>query len=417
MQAGDYVKVITSDSSFEGILLPRPEVLEQDVSVLKLDNGYNIGINNSRIKKIEVIRAYKKKKAVKNKIPINKNLKTISVLSTGGTISSSVDYTTGGVSADFTSEDFVAMCPELTNFANLKAKKVMSIMSEDITPEDWIIIAKNIISELRKSDGVVVTMGTDTLHTTAAALSYLIKDLNKPVIITGAQRSIDRGSSDAFMNLICSTISATKEFSGIYTCMHGTINDDFCILNPGTKVRKMHTSRRDAFRPMNALPFAKVFPDGKFEQLTPILQLTKEYPSLRKIVTDVSLLYIHPNISPKLVEQSGKAKGLIVAATALGHVPSQNVLPILKKVAKRIPVVICSQTLYGAVHPHVYTNLRRLSLETGAVFCHDLLPDTALSKLMVALGECKTIDEVKSFMSKTLHDDISEREIAGYFLR
>lgn len=421
-KAGDRVKV-TAERVFEGILLPRPPVLDPDIVVLKLDSGYNVGISKKKVKRTELIKAYKGKTRRKHALKKNPKLPTVSVLSTGGTISSSVDYRTGGVAADFTAEDFVSMCPELLDIANLKARKLMSVMSEDMLPEDWIKIAKAVVEELKSVDGVVVTMGTDTLHVAAAALSFLLKDLNKPVIITGAQRSIDRGSSDAFMNLVCAVTAAAKwDASIVATCLHGTMNDDCCLLLRGTKVRKMHTSRRDAFRPVNDLPLARVFPDGCIERVQEVRPRQETAPSaVTKLNENVALIQVHPGIDPKHVDMIAKdVDGLIVAATALGHVPTDApnaLLPVLKKHAKRIPVIICSQTLYGRVHPYVYTNLRRLSLESGCVFAEDLLPDTAVPKLMVGLAHFKKLDDVRRVMAHDVIDDISERERAGCFLR
>ncbi|MBW2993659.1 Glu-tRNA(Gln) amidotransferase subunit GatD, partial [Candidatus Woesearchaeota archaeon] len=256
---GDRVRVITKEEDFEGILMPRPELLGIGITVIKLDNGYNIGIEKKNIKSIKVIEAYKPKKTSKKKTPVNKKLPAIAILSCGGTISSRVDYKTGGVYADYTAEDFTAMCPELSEIANIKAKQIMSVMSEDMHAEEWKKIAKAAAEELKKSEGVVVTMGTDTLHYCTAAVSFFLKNLSKPVVFTAAQRSIDRPSSDAFMNLICAVRAAASDIAEVMSCLHGTSNDDYCLLIRGTKVRKMHTSRRDAFRPINDLPIAKVF--------------------------------------------------------------------------------------------------------------------------------------------------------------
>src|SRR3989344_2252641 len=195
---GDSVKVCTKGQVYEGIMLPRPEIFDDDHTIIKLDNGYNIGIDNKKIEKIEVIKKYEKKKAERRRIGHKKGLPTVSILSFGGTISSRVDYRTGGVYAAYTAEDFVEMIPELQNVANLKAEKVMGIMSEDMSPDDWQMMARRIAKDLNDEevDGVVVTQGTDTLHFSTAAISFFLRNLNKPVIFTAAQRSIDRGSSD-----------------------------------------------------------------------------------------------------------------------------------------------------------------------------------------------------------------------------
>ena len=262
-EPGDRVKVTCQDEVLEGILIQRPEILPQNFIVVKLDSGYNVGVDRKKIKRIEVLQKYKKKPKKKIKVKFNKKLPTIAVLTTGGTISSKVDYSTGGVAASLTGEDLVEMCPELKEIANIKARKIMSVMSEDATPKDWIKMAQETVKDLKKYDGVVLTTGTDTMHYISAALSFMIKDLNKPVVITGSQRSIDRGSSDAFMNLICAVQAAAKfNCAEVMTCMHGTTNDDYCLLIRGTKVRKMHTSRRDAFRPVNENAIAKITAKG-----------------------------------------------------------------------------------------------------------------------------------------------------------
>ncbi len=352
-KAGDLVKVITKEEEFKGILIPRPDVLEKGITVVKLENGYNIGINDKKIKKIELVKKYSPKKSSKSELKPKKGLPNVTILSTGGTIYFKIDYNTGGVYADYTAEDFVDMCPELADIANLKAKKILSVMSEDMNAKDCILIAKEVGKELNSgADGVVVTQGTDTLHYTSAALSFLLKDLSKPVILTAAQRSIDRGSSDAFMNLVCAVTAAAK-FDGaeVMTCMHGTTSDDYCLLVRGTNVRKMHTSKRDAFRPMNELPLAKVFENGKIELINQnfVKKSKSKVKAIDKFEEKVALINVYPGMDPEIVDFYVKkgVKGIVFSATALGHVPTlrkdYEILTNIKKaIDKKIPVVIAS---------------------------------------------------------------------------
>lgn len=422
-KAGDNVRIDTKEESFEGVLMPRPEMLGKDITVLKLDNGYNIGIENRKIKNIKVIKAYKPKKAAKKKLKFDNKIPTITILSCGGTISSRVDYKTGGVYADYSAEDFVAMCPELEKIANIKSRQIMSVMSEDMAYGEWIALAKAVVEELKTSDGIVVTMGTDTLHFSTAALSFFIKNLNKPVIFTAAQRSIDRGSSDAFMNLVCAVAAAKSDIAEVMSCMHGTSNDDYCILNRGTKVRKMHTSRRDAFRPINELPIAKVFPDGRIEVLN------KNYRKKSKIIPALdaafeqktALITVYPGINPEIIDfYANKGyKGIVLAATALGHVPTtkNSLLPNIEKAIKKgIAVVIASQTLYGRTHPYVYTNLRKLSVQLSCIFAEDMLPEVAYVKLGYVLAKAKNMDEIKKLMLTNMAGEITERILPESFL-
>ncbi|MBI2654444.1 Glu-tRNA(Gln) amidotransferase subunit GatD [Candidatus Woesearchaeota archaeon] len=425
---GDVVKVYADEATYEGILMPRPEIFEKDHTIIKLDNGYGIGIDNKKIKKIEVIKKYEKKKEEKSKSIHKKGLPTVSILSFGGTISSKVDYRTGGVYAHYTAEDFIAMLPELENVANLRAEKVMGIMSEDMSPKDWQLMARSIAKELNENEvaGVVVTQGTDTLHFSTAAMSFFLRNLNKPVIFTAAQRSIDRGSSDAFSNLLCAVQAASKfDGAAVVTCLHGTTNDNYCILNRGTKVRKMHTSRRDAFRPINELPLAKVYEDGKIEILNPNY---KKRNSQKVIVDDkfehkTALVYVYPGMDPDVMDyyRKKKYKGVVIAATALGHVPTINPkYSLIKKIKELIdngvPVVIATQTIYGRVHPYVYANLRKLSVELNCIFAEDMLPETAYIKLGWVLPQAKNIEEVKEMMLTSYAGEISERTDEKAFL-
>lgn len=425
---GDIVKIQTGEQTYEGILMPRPGIFEKDHTIIKLDNGYNIGIDNKKIKKIEVIKKYEKKKEEKRRLSHKNGLPNVSILSFGGTISSRVDYKTGGVYADYTAEDFVAMLPELEGIANLKAEKVMGIMSEDMAPEDWQLMARRIAKELndKEVDGVVVTQGTDTLHFSTAAMSFFLRNLSKPVVFTAAQRSIDRGSSDAFSNLLCAVHAASKfDGAAVATCLHGTIDDNYCILNRGTKVRKMHTSRRDAFRPINELPLAKVYENGKIE----ILNSNYNKRNNEKVAVEdkfeqkTALVYVYPGMNPDVIDyyRAKKYKGVVLAATALGHVatvnPKYSLIAKIKELADNdIPVIISTQAIYGRVHPYVYTNLRRLSMELKCIFAEDMLPETAYVKLGWVLPQAHNIEEVKEMMLTNYAGEISERTDEKAFL-
>jgi glutamyl-tRNA(Gln) amidotransferase subunit D len=422
---GDKVKVITDSEELVGTHLPRPGMLGNNIFVLKLESGYNIGIDTKNIKKVELIEKYKKIDPKLNPVKNRQGLKNISVVSSGGTISSKIDYKTGGTKADYTAEDFLEMAPELENIANLKAVKSLNIMSEDMNEESWIKIAKDIEKELNNgADGVVFTMGTDTLHYAAAALSFFFHDVKKPIIITAAQRSIDRGSSDAFMNLICSVNAAANfDGAGVFVCMHGTSNDDYCDLIRGTKVRKMHTSRRDAFRPVNSRSVARVYMDKKINILDNDY-VKKDLNNKTKAHTHfddkVGLLQITPLIDPKLIDFYIKEKyrGLIIAATALGHVPTEGkneFLSALKKAKDAgIFTVITSQTLYGSTHPLVYTNLRKLSIGLNLLFAKDMMPETALIKLGWILGQTKDEKKIREMFENNYcyeyNDKIGEDE-------
>lgn len=434
VNTGDNVKVTYSDDQGMekvtiGILMPRVSLMSKDVTVVKLENGYNIGIKNSKIKKIELVKKYEPKVVQHEPLKTNPKLPNVAVLSFGGTISSKIDYRTGGVNADYTAEDFVQMNPELKNIANIQAKHVASMMTEDMGWNDFRDIAAAIYEEVKKNEisGVVATVGTDIMHYITAAVSFFLKDLTKPVVFTASQRSIDRGSSDAFMNLKCA-IQAAAQFdaTSIMTCMHGSTNDDYCFLIRGTKVRKMHTSRRDAFRPINEKPLAKVYADGRIEVINDnypkVSEAKKEAVLDVKYSDKVAQILAYPGQDKDIVDYyvNKGYKGIVISATALGHVPTNcvnSLIPGIKNaVSKGIPVIIVSQTVYGRTNPYVYTNLRKLSIESGAIFADDMLSEVAYIKLGYILGHVSKIEDVKKMMQENLRGEINSRHMDDDFL-
>lgn len=423
---GDKVKIVTKDEEFEAILMPRPELLGNDVLILKLKSGYNIGIEKNKIKSIEVLKEYSLPTSQSKKAEFNSNLPTVVIISTGGTIASKVDYTTGGVLAKYNADDLITMCPEISHIANIKTVPLMSKMSEDMNPNDWIEIAKETRKHLIDDNisGIVITQGTDTMHFTTAALSFMLQDLNKPVIVTGAQRSIDRGSSDAFINLICSVNAAANfEGVGVFLCMHATSNDDCCYLHLGTKVRKMHTLRRDAFRSINAKPVAKVhIENDKIEILSDKYLLRPEEKKETKIIAHfekkTALLYVYPGIDENVLDyyKNNNFKGIVIAATALGHVPHGMISKLKTFVDSGIPVVISTQTLYGRVDPLVYSPLRELSIGAGCIFAEDIMPEVAYVKLGWILSQTHDLNEVAKLMHKNISYEIDKNQDPSLFL-
>ncbi|MFO8016754.1 MAG: Glu-tRNA(Gln) amidotransferase subunit GatD [Candidatus Woesearchaeota archaeon] len=413
-EAGDKVRITTKDEKIEGTMMPSENA---DVIMVKLDSGYNIGIDKSRVKEIKSLGKTEKKDTAKKKPETRKGLKRIVVLHTGGTIASKVDYSTGAVTAKFSAEDLIGMFPELDDIANIETELVANMMSEDMNFEDHQKIAVAVKKHAEKgADGIIIGHGTDTLGYTSAALAFMFEKINIPVLIVGSQKSSDRPSSDAGMNLICAAKFITNTgFRGIAACMHHHSSDDKCAILPATKTRKMHTSRRDAFRAVNDDPIALV------DHRTGKIEFNKEQDSKEKNIllkdrmsNEVGLLKVHPGISTELFQHyADNYKGIVIEGTGLGHAPTntpenQKNYEILKKYIREGGIVaIASQCLYGRVHPFVYTNLRRLH-DIGCIFCGDMLPETAFIKLAWLLGNYSP-DEAKEMMAKNLRGEITER--------
>ena len=416
----DTVEVVTADKTFSGRLMPNEET---DALVLKLENGYNIGIAQEKVKEVKVVSAFKEKEERHEKIVAKKGLPTIAILHTGGTIASKVDYATGGVVAKFSAEDMLNMVPELKEIANIKTDLIANMMSEDMLIEDYKKLSRAVQKHAKKVDGIIIGHGTDTLAYSAAALSFIFEKINIPVLIVGSQRSPDRGSTDAVMNLICAAeFIAKSDFVGVGICMHHSTNDDECAILPGTKTRKMHTSRRDAFKAINDTPIALV--NYKTKEIRFLKDTYSKKTKDDEIIAkddfekDTGLLKVHPVMKNRLFELFSESyKGFVLEGTGLGHAPTnlgdenlKNHATLKKYIAEGGIVAVTSQCLFGSVHPYVYVNLRRLS-SIGCVYCKDMLPETALIKLSWLLGNYKDVEQIKRLLVTNLRGEINEREV------
>lgn len=418
-EAGDRVEVRSGGKTFVGLLMRRPDLAAKGYITLKLSSGYDLGIEESKIESVKVLDAAKPRSQVASgKLKHDPSLPTVSILSTGGTIASRVDYATGGVYASFTAADLLESMPELGRLANIKAVSVMNVMSEDMNPGLWVKMAQAAANELISgSDGVVITHGTDTMGYSAAALSFILGNLGKPVVFTGAQRSTDRGSADSYLNLVCSVAFAKSQYAGVYLVMHGSMSDSFCLAHRGTKVRKMHTTRRDAFRSVNAAPAARIFPDGRIDFVSAQLPVRSDgLVSVQgKLEGRVTLVKAYPGMDPGILDYhlSKGVRGVVIEGTALGHVPTTiagtSLIPGIEKLVKAgVLVAMTTQCLFGRVNPLVYSNLREVS-SRGVVYCEDMLPETAYAKMIWALGKSRDLEAAKRLMLENIAGEISER--------
>jgi len=412
-----HVKVITRDKEYEGILI---ESYDPNIILLKLDGGYNIGIEKKKVHKIQEISKEKIEEIPELK-KSSKKLPGISIISTGGTIASRIDYKTGAVKWLMKPEQILALSPGLLEIAQInEIKSPFIIASENMHPSKWCEIAKIAAELLNKEEnkGIIITHGTDTLHYTAAALSFMLKNLNKPVVMTYAQRSSDRGSSDMALNIKCSAFMALSDIAEVMLVGHATIEDDFCYALSGTKVRKMHSSRRDAFRPINTLPIAKIKENGNIEIIKDNFNKRDEK---KKVIADakfeerIALVKYYPGADSKIIDfyRDRGYKGLIIEATGLGHVGTEesnhNWIPSIKK-AIDSGMIICfaPQTLYGRLNPNVYAPGRKL-LEAGVIFLEDILPETAYVKLGYILAIEKNREKIIKLMQTNIANEFNPR--------
>jgi len=411
LNPGDRIKVVLFKEEYEGILLESPED-EKGILLLKLDSGYNIGFNKKDIldsvflKKAEQVKESEKLKA-------NSSKPNIAMIITGGTIAARLNPKKGGVDWLDTPESLFKFYPTLFEKVNV-AKVEIPFMkaSEDMDYKDWQKIA--VVAEKLLNDstiqGIIITHGTDFLHYTSAALSFMLRNLNKPVVLTYSQRSIDRASSDANLNLQCSALAAISDMAEVMLVGHGSSNDDFCYAMPGTKVKKLHSSKRDAFKVVNSKPFAKIFPDRIDKMSDYNVRKNQKIKLDKSFEEKIALVKIYPGQDPDILNYyvKNKYKGIVLEVSGLGHVPTaRSRLPWTKQIKevieKGLIVCVASQTIFGRLDPLVYSNGREL-LKTGVIFLEDMLAETALVKLGWVLGHKEWAEDKEVVKEKMLYN-------------
>lgn len=409
---------LTNDagSVFEGVVLPRSETLDDEHIVIKMKNGYNIGVHISRVDSIQEL-GYKEAiyRIPEREFPVRPNLPKVTLLGTGGTIASRLDYRTGAVIPAFTPGELYGAVPELADICNLTTKKLFGVFSENMAMEQYLALAAAIGQEIEAgADGIVIGHGTDTMGHTAAILSFMAQNSPVPIVIVGSQRSSDRPSSDAALNLIHAVRSAAYgDIAEVQICMFGPTSDRYGLLHRGTRCRKMHSSYRSTFRTIGDIPLAIVSRDS-FTYLHS--EYTKRDRSRRVTVDAVyddrtTILYYYPGMHPDLVDALVEKgyRGIVIAGTGLGHV-NKPLYPALKRAIQAgVHIVMTVQTLWGYAQMYVYDTGRDL-MDLGIVPLDNMLPETALMKLSGVLGHTNDHAEVMRMMRTSISHEITGRE-------
>jgi len=413
----------TTRGDFEGILLPRSENDDDRHLVLKLSTGYNIGIATDTILDMKED-GYKEAhyKIPEKEFPFTPNLSNVKLFGTGGTIASRLDYRTGAVIPAFSPGELYGAVPELADICNLTTEKLFAVFSENMGPEQYKKLAVSIGKEIKKGiDGIVIGHGTDTMHHTAAALSFMVQDAPIPIVLVGSQRSSDRPSSDAALNLIHSTKTAAEsDIAEVMVCMFGPTSDEYSLLHQGTRVRKMHSSYRSTFRTIGDIPLAMVDRD----KITPIRddfhrrRKDRDVTILPYFEEKVAIVYYYPNMQPDIIDSlvDNGYRGIVIAGTGLGHV-NKPLYPAIERATKKgVAIYMTVQTLWGYVHMFVYDTGRDL-MAKGIIPAENMLPEVAYIKLGWALGQTEDLDEVKRLMLTSIRSEITRREpYNGYLI-
>ncbi len=411
------VRAETTRGRFEGLLLPRSETSDELHLVLKLGVGYNVGIRHDTVTSLEKI-GYREAhyKIPEKAFPTDPAHPNVKLLGTGGTIASRLDYRTGAVIPAFSPGELYGSVPELADICNLETEKLFGVFSENMGPEQYLILAEKVGEAIREGyDGVVIGHGTDTMHHTAAALSFMVQRPPVPIIMVGSQRSSDRPSSDAAQNLINATWAAGHgPIAEVLVCMFGPTSDRYNLLHRGTRVRKMHSSYRSTFRTLGDIPVAMVergvispLQDGWHPRRT-----DRDVTVRAAYDNRVTLVYYYPGMQPDVIDALVDCgyRGIVIAGTGLGHV-NRLIYPALERAnAAGVQMYMTLQTLWGFVQMHVYETGREI-LGLGVVPLANMLPEVAFIKLGWALGvHPDDPGAVRQIMTTSVAGEITERE-------
>jgi glutamyl-tRNA(Gln) amidotransferase subunit D len=411
------VRARTTQGDFEGLLLPRSETADSLHLVLKLPTGYNVGLRHDTVLGLEKI-GYREAryKIPEREFPVDPAKPRVKLLGTGGTIASRLDYRTGAVIPAFSPGELYGSVPELAEICNLETQKLFGVFSENMGPEQYMVLAETIGQAIRDGwDGIVVGHGTDTMHHTAAALSFMVQCPPIPIIMVGSQRSSDRPSSDAARNLINATWAAAHgPIAEVMVCMFGPTSDRYNLLHRGTRVRKMHTSYRSTFRTLGDIPLAMV----ERGRLTPLKddwapRRDDRTATVQAVFEErVTIVYYYPNMSPDLIDALVEKgyKGIVIAGTGLGHVNRKTYEALGRAHRAGVLLFMAVQTLWGFVQMYVYETGREI-LELGVTPLANMLPEVAYVKLGWALGvHPNDPDAVRELMVTPVAGETTERE-------
>ena len=410
------VEIESQQGRFCGLVLPRSETADDQHIVLKLVSGYNIGVAAASVVSMkEVGRREAHYHIPEKEFPVDPGKPNVVLLGTGGTIASRLDYRTGAVIPAFSPGELYGSVPELADICNLRTEKLFGVFSENMGPLQYVRLAERIGECIAEGvDGIVIGHGTDTMHHTAAILTFMVQDPPVPIVMVGSQRSSDRPSSDAASNLINSVKAAAEgDIAEVLVCMFGPTSDQYGLLHRGTRVRKMHSSYRSTFRTIGDVPLAMVDPAG-------IRHLRQDYKRRRadrsvRINTafeeKVTILYYYPNMLPDVVDAVVEKgyRGIVIAGTGLGHVNKPLYSALRRACEKGVHIYMTVQTLWGYVQMYVYETGREI-MGLGVQPAANMLPEVAYMKLCWALGQTDDREEVQRIMLTPVSDEITDRE-------
>lgn len=412
ISVGDIVEATSSDGRrFRGVVMPHHEFSGESIVTIKLDSGYNVGVALSDLDSLSLVSKAESKQPKKREIPMDKSKKTVSVISTGGTIASYVDYRTGAVHPAISAEEMVFSVPELLDICNVRAEVLCSVLSENMKRKNWTQLAERVCEHLNSgSVGCIIPHGTDTLGFTSAALSFSLSNVTGPVVLVGSQRSSDRPSSDATSNLLSAARLCTESNLGeVVVLMHAATDDTALSVHRATRVRKNHSSRRDAFKSVNEPTLGLINAGGIELRQDSAPRGQGDVKVDAGFEEEVVLLNFYPGLSGERFRKAvDGAKGVVIAGTGLGHVSQDIIDEISSLTEEGMTVCVTTQCIWGSANLNVYSTGRDMQ-SAGAIPLGDMLSETAYVKLSWVLAKTQDPARVREMMLENLRGELTDR--------
>lgn len=330
-------------------------------------------------------------------------MQKILVLTTGGTISS-VNSTNGLIPTN-ASKKIEKILEDETSIITIK--NIMVLDSSNIQPEEWKIIATEAYNAMPLYDGIIITHGTDTMAYTASMMCFMIQNPTVPIVFTGSQLPLNHPLTDAYLNLKCSLAMAKTGYCGIFI-----VFDRKIIL--GCRAVKVRTNGFSAFESINLKSFGHINSNGLLIRKEILPQYSKIPKLVLDIETNVFLLKLTPTTNPSVIDLliASGIKGIVIEAYGAGGISfirRDFVSKIKNATNANVPIVVCSQCLYEESNFHIY-EVGNKAIQNGAIEALDMTTESAVCKLMYALGQTNDLKKVREIFSTPIAREIAPRD-------
>ena len=329
-------------------------------------------------------------------------MKHLLLLSTGGTIASKP--TENGLAPSADAQAILSYIPQVQQICKITAQEVFNIDSTNLQPEHWLLLAKRIRENYDRYDGFIVTHGTDTMAYTAAALSYLIQNPDKPIVLTGSQKPIFAPITDAKKNLLDSIRFACKDgICGIYIVFDGK-----AII--GTRARKVRSKSYSAFESIN-YPVAAFIDDKRILRYVDTEPHPASVTFYDTLHPKVFLLKLVPGIEPHILRYIAEHyDAIVIESYGVGGIPFHDARNFLKELEllseKGKLVVITTQVMLEGSDAETYEVGAKAIQQYNALQAYDMTVESAVVKLMWIMGQTRDLSEMQQLFYQPVHHDL-----------